>query len=416
MLRDSFNYSLSLRIIFLSLTTLFCFSILIFKFNQIASVVFFLLAYYIFLTKRIINDNKLFYSLILIVLVHQIALIFNVFIKPLPGASGDAIAFSEHAVLILEKNNFTLTYGSALYENLIAVLYKFFGQSYLMLSELVLLCFSYSCLAFIRLLERLNINNKHIPLLFYGLLPSSVIHLSIPLREVFELTFLIITFNCLYDFISSKKIRYLFKAVLPIIFLALIHKAMIILLFGLLCFFIFIFLKDSLNLNKYLLYLSTIIVFLWSLKFTNYFDQGFIQTIIDFRNSTDFGDMTYIANINNSLLGLFFGFSSIYIHYMMGPFIWDSRNIFDLVASFESLLRIYILLRMLYFYFNKNIIYSFKKELSILLGLYFIITIFWSLGTTNYGTAVRHHVLDWWIICIFIGYLNNLKNLKKNYD
>ena len=24
----------------------------------------------------------------------------------------------------------------------------------------------------------------------------------------------------------------------------------------------------------------------------------------------------------------------------------------------------------------------------------------WALGTTNYGTAMRHHMLSWWIIVI----------------
>jgi hypothetical protein len=35
-----------------------------------------------------------------------------------------------------------------------------------------------------------------------------------------------------------------------------------------------------------------------------------------------------------------------------------------------------------------------------MLVLYFSMTLMWAVGTTNYGTAIRHHMLSWWIIVI----------------
>ena len=41
-----------------------------------------------------------------------------------------------------------------------------------------------------------------------------------------------------------------------------------------------------------------------------------------------------------------------------------------------------------------------RQLLGLMLILYFSMTFMWALGTTNYGTAMRHHMLSWWIIVI----------------
>jgi hypothetical protein len=39
-----------------------------------------------------------------------------------------------------------------------------------------------------------------------------------------------------------------------------------------------------------------------------------------------------------------------------------------------------------------------KRLLGLMLVLYISMSFLWALGTTNYGTATRHHILTWWII------------------
>ena len=36
----------------------------------------------------------------------------------------------------------------------------------------------------------------------------------------------------------------------------------------------------------------------------------------------------------------------------------------------------------------------------LMLILYFSMTFMWAMGTTNYGTALRHHTVSWWILVI----------------
>jgi hypothetical protein len=48
-----------------------------------------------------------------------------------------------------------------------------------------------------------------------------------------------------------------------------------------------------------------------------------------------------------------------------------------------------------------------RRLLGLMLILYFSMTFMWALGTTNYGTAMRHHMLSWWIIVIIVFFLGS---------
>ena len=59
-------------------------------------------------------------------------------------------------------------------------------------------------------------------------------------------------------------------------------------------------------------------------------------------------------------------------------------------------------MRMILIYFSvkqwRKAYGSQRRLLGLMLILYFSVTLMWALGTTNYGTAMRHHMLSWWII------------------
>ncbi|MDC1450339.1 hypothetical protein N8477_06160 [Candidatus Thioglobus sp.] len=425
MIKTELNHDIYIGYSILIFFVLILLSIIGFKISNEAALLFFILSFNIFLIKDIYSQKSIFYSMTLIMVVHQIAVIYNVFFGTLPGARGDAIAFSDNAIFIMENDAFFLTYGSSLFQMIIAWVYKIFGQSYFMLSQLILLFFSYTCFKLLEILHLLGVKeNKYIPLLFFGLLPSAVIHFSIPLREVFEVGFIMIYFNCLYKFVTFKKYKYLLLSIIPFIVISLIHKAMLILALGILLMFIFIYIQEKMHKRwASLIFISILSLFLVSLNLNSLFDYGIIDTVINFRESRDYGNTSYNVNLENTVVGFIFGIIKIYYHYLFGPFIWDVSNIFDLTAAIESLIRLLVLYKILQLYFKKKFTHELHQNIKILLSLFLIITVFWSLGTSNYGTAVRHHLLDWWILCIFIGYLYNNRTYKirliltrKNYD
>ena len=88
----------------------------------------------------------------------------------------------------------------------------------------------------------------------------------------------------------------------------------------------------------------------------------------------------------------------LYVYFLFAPFPWQVDSLTGLYAGTESIMR------MILIYFSVkswcNARGSQRRFLSLLLILYFSMTLMWALGTTNYGTATRHHMLTWWIIVI----------------
>ena len=74
------------------------------------------------------------------------------------------------------------------------------------------------------------------------------------------------------------------------------------------------------------------------------------------------------------------------------------NNFLDVYAVMESIFR----MTLIYFSVKhwRNAVGSQKRLFGLMLILYFSITLLFAIGTTNYGTAMRHHMLSWWIIVI----------------
>ncbi len=86
------------------------------------------------------------------------------------------------------------------------------------------------------------------------------------------------------------------------------------------------------------------------------------------------------------------------VYYLFAPFPWQVHNVVDLYAAFESVLRLVL------------IVFSVKawrdakgparRICGFLLLLYFSMAFLWALGTINYGTSIRHHMVHFWIIVV----------------
>ena len=86
---------------------------------------------------------------------------------------------------------------------------------------------------------------------------------------------------------------------------------------------------------------------------------------------------------------------------MFKPFIWDINSFSSLVLGFESIVRFILLL------FSMILIVKTKGQKRrlyfILLLIYLFIESIMALGTTNAGTAWRHHQVAQWILVVLGG-------------
>jgi hypothetical protein len=106
----------------------------------------------------------------------------------------------------------------------------------------------------------------------------------------------------------------------------------------------------------------------------------------------------------------------LYVHYLFAPFPWQIESVLDFFAFLESFLRMVLI------YFSVKhwlSAYGLKRRLiGFMLILFFSMSFMWALGTTNYGTAVRHNLLSWWILAV-VGtplLIERLCNFKKYFS
>ena len=88
---------------------------------------------------------------------------------------------------------------------------------------------------------------------------------------------------------------------------------------------------------------------------------------------------------------------SIYLHYLFSPFDGITRWV-DLYAVAESSMRFTLIAVVGIGFFR--IPRGERKLLLFLLIVYLSLTLLWSMGTTNYGQALRHHTMTNWVLFI----------------
>lgn len=96
-------------------------------------------------------------------------------------------------------------------------------------------------------------------------------------------------------------------------------------------------------------------------------------------------------NLSNPLLFVLTVFRS-FLYYMLQPFPTRLSGVFDLYAFAEVLVRTALLVYILRHWrrLGPALRFSFL--------CYLLISLVWSVGTTNYGTASRHHLTNFWML------------------
>jgi hypothetical protein len=110
----------------------------------------------------------------------------------------------------------------------------------------------------------------------------------------------------------------------------------------------------------------------------------------------------YGIMLDTSSLGSLIKTTSLaYIYYLFAPFPWQVTNWFDVYALADSFFRFILILIGIFFWYRAD---GMKRRIwGLLLVIYFSMTFLWAMGTVNYGTSIRHHLLTNWIIVLLGG-------------
>ncbi|MCA9482388.1 MAG: hypothetical protein KC553_01500 [Nitrospina sp.] len=378
-----------------------------------------------------------FFSTWLALLAIQTTTIINEFMFRIKGADGgDSEKFFILASKVAQSDGFYFNQKEILYSQIIGNIFKVFGTSRFLGSELSVLAFILSCYVILKILKILDLQKYAAPvILIYGLHPSGIIIKSVMLRESFQVLFFMVTVYWGLRFCREFNLKHLFFCGVSAIFMSLFHFALGII--ALLVFILFIafavffgikekpFILKTLLPGLLTLFMGVVLAAQFSptlLKqlggISYIFTKDPITIITKFRNASikKSGVATYtVQNIDpNSSSNLITSLARAVIHYFYYPAPWDIKRSLDLYGFLETAWRGLLLALALISLFQEK--GPNKKYLLLLFSIYILNSLLWALGTTNFGTAIRHHLVGHWLLVILAApLLANLIDTGRKY-
>ena len=326
---------------------------------------------------------------LLIILIGFAVRIFIAF-YPLPiTEQADAIAFHNASVDFATSSNILDLRLGWIYTSFLGLIYKYISTSIFIGNSVSCLAWLISAFFFFYSVKLITSRKEIIilGLVIYCFLPSSILFTSVTLREAYQLLFLNASFYFFLKLYFSTERKYFFGFFVSIFLLGLLHGAL--LSWGLFVVLILVLSK----LHRYFLIGFLILTLIFIYYFINPYLDHFIDVLREYKLNAikDYARANYEDSVKLSQGFSFYhsGFIS-FVKYILEPYPNKITNIYDFVVFSENVLRIFLFIAAI-FSFGET---AKKEQPMLLLGILFYtaIEIIWSLGTVNWGTAIRHHV------------------------
>ncbi len=372
------------------------------------------------------ENRQIFLVVSLTVLAHQVVVFADLFVTGLFAFLPDANTFHEKALALYNSGNYSASAllpkrDQVFFQQLLAMIYRL-GEPHIFLGrELSVLAFSLSNCVFYRLIEKCGHAQWAAELLLlYGLLPSSLVHGSLTLRESFQgLALLLLVYQYL-NFRAAMNMRNGFWMLVFAWFLSIWHMGFL----GFSLIFLLIACSGSLFsvVKTYwrvlfsLVILGIIIIsvaFLPGFPLYHIFESKIKIAVFDWWNAYEAARSRafYGQGVQTgSLFGRLATLPLALIYYWLAPMPWQITKWFDLYALLENSWRLVLLF--FSFYVFKMTDSAQNRNQAILLGAYFGIELIWAIGTLNWGTAMRHHLPAYGLV-LLAGYPTLRMSLKK---
>lgn len=367
------------------------------------------------------KSKAIFLLMITMVNLRFILIFINIYIIQLPGSDKDAIRFVRNASNIahgyIKPDSFV---GADLFEYYLSLILKFLSNNtiYLHLSSNIF--FVFFIYIFILFLNDLNVKNKFIlmPLVILNLFPSILMNTVTVLREPYQMYFLMLCLYSMYKYITKEKIFSLFTFILSTVLLGILHNGlvMVIPLIILIASITFLWMKNltvkSFSLTFFSIFIILVVIIL--MKFGVLTSQATdsilsgegLEYAEGYRLSSPDTRASYTGVLDtSSVITTLMSSISLFIKYMIFPMPWMISSVIDLVSITENLIRLCMIT-----YIVKNRIGS--KIFVSLFILYFLLEMIWSIGTSNWGTASRHHIVSMPILLIVFTDIFSKSRLK----
>lgn len=324
-----------------------------------------------------------------------------------------------HTALMLSKRDFLFILSQNyhlhnFYLFIVPLFYKISPfTSYTFASLISVFCWFVSVLFCLDIMKMIRVKKTSI---YFGLVllcfwPSLVLFTSAVSREAFQIMLICASIFLTIKILYYKKIGHFLLLIFCSIILSLFHKAFFFFaLWNLLI--AFIPLVSNLITLKIKFIFSLLIILILFILIQNYDNFGYKQFAKGLPiaveiyqnglliNSNSRADMrTYPISVYNYSDLLAFIFIATY-DYFVQPFFSKILSIGDLLAFVENYLRIFFIFTGMILLFRIRSLINLKYT-SYLFFTFCFIEIVWALGTSNWGTALRHHTTAIPILILF---------------
>jgi hypothetical protein len=363
------------------------------------------------------NSAQLMLAYWFVIVLHQAVAFTNVFWFVTISLSPDAISFHENAITLAQSGSFTFSFscGDCNFENMLGFAYWIFGPSLMLGQQLAILAFSISCVALVKIHCQLELTrHKVYILLAFGALPTMFMIGSSPMRESYQIMFFMwAVYFGLKMHIKGGVNRYLFFMIMSALGMAVLHHALLVYALFLVVLFLLWTPRPISRLERVkklrLISVLAMPAVILSIQLILPKDQpislavsgniDLLEAAVNYRANSPVERATYgiAIDLSSSFRAIYSGLV-LYIHYLFAPFPWQIKNALDIYASIESILRLVLICFALKNWRNA---YGTKRRLlGLMLIILFSMTFLWAIGTTNYGTAIRHNMLTWGILVV----------------
>ena len=365
----------------------------------------------------------------------------NGFVGPTYGSSDDALGFHVMAAEVSQNLVFDVFVIGHIYWYILGVFYFITTDSLFLGSALSALGWLASAFILLRIMRILSfkMSNQYRVMLIYALIPTSLMYTSITLREPFQLLFINLALYAalkIYFYRSNAHWLVLFLAVVG---MGAMHGAL--LAYGIFIIVGTLFLLTSRNrkgvsFTKVVLVTPIVILclfygFLLFTSLTSYgdrLDDGLDVAVRVYQEGTlsdgEYARANYRTDIEiDGLSGLIFSLPSFLFHYLFEPMPWKIGSMVDVVALLENMLRFWLIWNALKYlvgsYLNKPMFvahnyFGYERCILFIFLSYLVMETLWSLGTSNWGTATRHHLPSLGLLLVASFAYRNVTSPKYN--
>ena len=367
---------------------------------------------------------------------------FNGFVGPTYGSSDDALGFHLLAADFSQNLVIDVFVITHIYAYILGIFYFITTDSLFLGSALSALGWLASAFILLRIMRILSfkMSDQWRVMLIYILIPTSLMYTSVTLREPFQLLFINLALYAALKIYFHRSNAHWLVLFIAVVGMGSLHGAL--LAFGIFIIAGTLFLLTSRNrkgisFTKFILVTPIVILCLFYgfelfISLTSYgerLDDGLGVAVQVYQEGTLSDAYDARANYRtevietNGLGGFILSLPYFLIQYLFEPMPWKISSIIDVVALLENMLRFWLIWNTLKYlvgtYLNKpmfvahNAFGNRRFYLFIFLS-YLLIESLWSMGTSNWGTASRHHVPSLGLLLIVGFVYRNVMSTKIN--